>query len=129
MYPIDPGAVLLTSKQPLHIRDKFPWRYCRGMAVKPDNPQVIFVGNGDAAGGSTGAIQRSTDGGETWRPRPLSKSPNSTMWCVATHASDPGLMLASNIYGEVYRSRDGGETWQKLWREFSEIRALLWVAA
>jgi photosystem II stability/assembly factor-like uncharacterized protein len=117
------------SWQPLRIRDQFPWVYCRGMAVKPDNPQVIFVGNGDAAAGSTGAIQRSLDGGKTWSPRPLSEGPNSTMWCVATHPSDPSLMFASSIFGEVYRSRDGGETWQKLPREFSEIRSLMWVPA
>ncbi|MBI3329103.1 MAG: hypothetical protein HYZ81_20665 [Nitrospinae bacterium] len=117
------------SWQPLRVKDKFPWVYCRGMAVKPDDPQVIFVGNGDAAAGSTGALQRSTDGGKTWTPRPLSEGPNSTMWCVATHPADASLMFASSIFGEVYRSRDGGESWQKLPREFSEIRALLWVPA
>jgi hypothetical protein len=51
------------------------------------------------------------------------------MWCFATHPSDPNLMFASSIFGEVYRSRDGGETWQKLPREFSEIRSLMWVPA
>jgi hypothetical protein len=29
----------------------------------------------------------------------------------------------------VYRSRDSGESWQKLRREFSEIRSLMWVPA
>lgn len=121
----DDGA----SWQSLHIRNAFPWAYCRAVAVPLDNPQALLVTNGDAAAGSTGALQYSADGGKTWTPRALSEVPNSTMWCVASHPADPGLLFASSIFGQVYRSGDGGTLWQKLPREFSEIRALLWVPA
>jgi hypothetical protein len=51
-------------------RDKIS--YCRGVALKRDNPDVIFVGNGDFVPGKTGAIQRSKDGGKTWEAAKLS---------------------------------------------------------
>ena len=37
--------------------------YCRGMVIKPDNPSVMFVGNGDTIPGVTGTIRRTRDAG------------------------------------------------------------------
>ena len=111
---------VVTSKQ-------FPLAYCRGVAVKADDPQVIFVANGDAAMGSTGTVQRSRDGGQTWETRPLPVEPNSGIWWFATHPSDPDLVLANSLFGELYRSHDAGDSWEKLKREFSEVRTLVWV--
>ena len=101
--------------------------YCRWIAVKPGNPQVVFAANGDAANGNTGTIRRSTDGGNSWEIRPLPVEPNSPLWNFATHPADPDLILASTIYGELYRSADGGDSWEKLKKEFSEVRALAWL--
>ena len=56
--------------QSLAVTASFPMPYCRWIAVKPDNPQVLFAANGDAAIGNTGTIQRSTDGGRSWETRP-----------------------------------------------------------
>ena len=113
----------------------FPMRYCRGIVVKPDDPQVMFAANGEilftANGapviGNTGTIQRSTDGGRSWETRPLPVEPNSPLWNFATHAADPDLILANSVYGELYRSPDGGDSWEKLKKEFTEVRALAWV--
>ena len=66
----------------------------------PDNPDVIFVGNGDAIPGITGAIRRTRDGGKT-------------------------VIAAGSLYGYVYLSEDGGDTWQKLRKEFGEIRSVM----
>jgi photosystem II stability/assembly factor-like uncharacterized protein len=101
--------------------------YCRGMALKADNPDVIFVGNGDFVPGRTGAIQRSKDGGKSWEAVPLPKEPNSTIYWFATHPSDPDFIAANSLNGYVYTSRDGGESWKKVDREFGEVRALAWV--
>ena len=49
--------------QSLAESSSFAMPYCRWIAVKPDNPQVMFAANGDAAIGNTGTIQRSEDGG------------------------------------------------------------------
>lgn len=101
--------------------------YCRGVAVKPDNPDVIFVGNGDFIPGKTGAIQRSTDGGMTWQPVSLPVTPNSTIYWIAVHRADPNFIVANSLNGYIYISRDGGDSWQKVAREFGEVRAVAWV--
>jgi photosystem II stability/assembly factor-like uncharacterized protein len=111
----------------LGVRDQFDLRYCRGLAQKADDPETLLVATGDAAVGSTGAIQRSRDGGRSWEKRPLPVEPNSPIWAFATHAADPDLIVACSHYGEVYVTRDAGDSWRKLRREFTEIRALCWV--
>ena len=115
------------SWQSVVTTDRFPLPYSRGIAVKPDDPNVIFAAIGDTAIGSTGGIQRSTDGGETWETRPLPVEPNSNIWSLATHPADPNIVLAASLFGEVYSSGDAGDSWQKLKREFSEIGAMVWV--
>jgi hypothetical protein len=98
--------------------------YCRGVILKADDPDVIFVGNGDTIPGVTGTIQRSTDGGQSWEAIQLPVEPNSVMYWFATHASLPHVIAAASLYGYVYVSSDGGESWQKLRKEFGEIRTL-----
>ena len=107
--------------------DKFVLPYSRGIAFRPGDPSVLFAAVGDTAIGSTGAIHRSQDGGETWEQRPLPVEPNSNIWNVVTHPADPDFILASSLLGEVYTSADTGDSWQKLKREFSEIGAMVWV--
>ena len=113
--------------QSLAVTSSFPMPYCRWVAVKADDSQVLFAANGDAAIGNTGAIQRSTDGGRSWETQSLPVEPNSPLWNFATHSADPNLILANSIYGEIYRSADGGDHWEKLKKEFTEVRALAWT--
>ena len=115
------------SWQSVVTTERFPLRYSRGIAIKPDDPNVLFAALGDTAIGSTGAIQRSTDGGATWETRPLPVEPNSNIWSLATHPADPQRVLAASLFGEIYSSRDAGDSWQKLKREFSEVGALAWT--
>jgi photosystem II stability/assembly factor-like uncharacterized protein len=115
------------SWQSVVTTDRFSLRYSRGIAIKPDDPAVILAATGDTAIGSIGAIQRSTDSGKTWETRPLPVEPNSNIWSLATHPSDPNLVLAASLLGEIYSSSDAGDSWQKLKREFSEVGALAWV--
>jgi len=101
--------------------------YCRGVTLGADNPDLIFVGNGDFIPGKRGAIQRSTDGGKSWNPCRLPVEPNSVIYWVATNPADPKVVVAASLHGYVYASTDGGESWQKNRREFGEIRAIAWV--
>ena len=66
--------------QSLAVTSSFPMPYCRWVAVKADDPQVLFAANGDAAIGNTGTIQRSADGGKSWETPPLPVEPNSPLW-------------------------------------------------
>lgn len=107
--------------------DRFVLPYSRGIAVKPDDPNVIFAGVGDTAIGGAGAIQRSTDAGQTWEQRPLPVEPNSNIWQFATHPADPDFVVASSLMGELYSSDDAGDSWVKVNREFTEVGAVVWV--
>jgi photosystem II stability/assembly factor-like uncharacterized protein len=109
------------------VAGQFRLPYCRSLTARADDPNVLFVATGDGAVGTTGAIQRSTDGGKSWKAMPLPVAPNSPIWAFATHAADPGLIIACSHYGEVYASSDGGDAWCKLPREFTETRTVAWV--
>jgi photosystem II stability/assembly factor-like uncharacterized protein len=101
--------------------------YCRGVTLGADNPDVIFVGNGDFIPGKRGAIHRSTDGGKTWESLPLPVEPNSVVYWIATNRADPKVVAAVSLHGYLYLSTDGGNSWEKNRREFGEIRAVAWV--
>jgi photosystem II stability/assembly factor-like uncharacterized protein len=113
--------------QPLGVRRHFSLPYCRAIALKADDPTVLFVANGDGAAGETGAVQRSQDRGQTWETLRLPVVPNTPIWTFAMHTADPDLMLTCSHYGQVFISEDAGDSWRKVRREFSEIRALAWV--
>lgn len=98
--------------------------YCRGMMVKHDDPNTIFVAGGDTSPGETGVIQRSTDGGATWAPCELSYPPNSMFYWLASYPDAPDTIAAATLHGYIYLSEDGGASWRKLDREFGEVRAL-----
>jgi photosystem II stability/assembly factor-like uncharacterized protein len=109
------------------IRDVFPLHYPRGIAVRPDDPRVVFVTVGDTTPGRTGAIMRTTDAGATWQSLPLPGQPNSAMWTLAISREDPDQMFAASRYGYLYHSEDGGDSWARYWRELSEVSAIAWV--
>ena len=108
-------------------RNELPLPYCRPLAVKPDDPNVIYLGLGDQLMGSTGAIQRSRDRGETWETLPLPVEPNSSVFCFATNPANPDRIVAATVYGYVYASEDAGDSWRKLKQECGEIRAIAWM--
>ncbi len=45
--------------------------YCRAVAVKADDPQVIYMGNGDSAFGGQGALHVPATGVAPGRPFPF----------------------------------------------------------
>jgi photosystem II stability/assembly factor-like uncharacterized protein len=114
--------------EPLQVGRMLPWSYCRGMAQKCGQPEVVLMGNGDGPPGTIGVVARSTDGGRTWHETRMPGRSNSTIWNFAVHPADPEMIYASSVSGEVYRSADGGASWQKLARAFGEIRALAWTS-
>lgn len=114
---------------PIGVKVLWPLPYARGIAVKADDPRVLFAGCGQTTTGETGDVLRSSDAGETWQRLPLPVRPNATMWGLATHPADAGRIVAFTLFGEVYVTEDAGESWRKIAREFGEIRAAAWVPA
>ena len=98
--------------------------YCRGMLIKDDDPNTLFVGTGNTIPGDVGALQRSRDGGKTWEYAALPQLPNSTVYWLASHRDVPDVIAAVTIFGYVYLSEDGGETWIKTSKEFGHIRTV-----
>ena len=113
--------------KPIGIREVFPWTYPRGIMVHPRDHTVIFLTVGDTTPGRTGTVMRSKDTGKTWESLTLPVEPNTAMWVLNVQPFDPNVVLAGSRYGYLYRSNDGGDSWVKLWREFSEISAILWI--
>jgi photosystem II stability/assembly factor-like uncharacterized protein len=111
----------------LGIRKKWPLPYARGIAVKADDPGVLFAGCGETTTGEKGHVLRTTNFGETWEVLPLPTQPNATIWGVATHPADGNRIVAFSLFGEVYVSEDAGGSWRKIAREFGEIRTAAWV--
>ncbi len=137
---VGPGSVLVSTPREVFASNDvgeswrslvktqdFPLGYCRWVAVKPDDPSVVLAANGSGAYGSTGGIQRSSDGGQSWQTMALPVEPNSSIWDFAFHPSDPNTIVANTLYGEVYTSSDGGSSWDKIKREFGEVRAVAWL--
>ncbi len=98
--------------------------YCRGMIVKPDNPDVMFVGNGDFIPGVVGCVQRTQDGGKSWAPVNLPVEPNSVVYWLGNNPEIPNVVVAATLFGYVYVSTDAGDNWIKLQKEFGEIRSI-----
>ena len=109
------------------IKAHWPLPYARGIAVKADNPEVLFAGCGETTTGENGYILRTTDAGINWEILTLPVQPNATIWGFATHPANADRILAFSLFGEVYVSEDGGESWRKIEREFGEIRAIAWL--
>src|SRR5262249_40259928 len=113
--------------QPLGIREKWPLPYARGMAVKADNPGVLFAGCGETTTGETGHVLRTTNFGETVESLPLPTPPNATVSGLAPPPADANRIAAFSLFGEVYVTEDAGASWRKIAREFGEIRAAAWA--
>jgi len=109
------------------IKAKWPLPYARGLAVKPDDPRVVFAGCGQTTTGETGHVLRTTDHGKSWTVLSLPARPNATIWGLATHPADPRRIVAWSLFGEVYVSEDAGESWRQIPRAFGEIRAAAWL--
>jgi len=94
------------------------------IAVAPSNPNVIYVGMGEACfRGDTShgdGVYKSTDAGRTWKNIGLAATRHIAR--IRIHPSNPDLVYVA-AFGDgfgpspdrgVYRTNDGGATWTKI---------------
>lgn len=129
--------ILATTNRGLHISDDngehwrytpldSKWQYTRSVVTRADDPSIVYLANGNGPPGNDGRLLRSPDGGDSWETLALPGTLNSTVWCIATDASNPLLLFVCTNLGQLFRSSDGGDTWTRLPHEFGEVRSLLW---
>jgi hypothetical protein len=110
------------------------------VAVAPSDPNVLYVGTGEAALRSDitfgDGVYRSDDAGGTWRHVGLEDSLH--IGRIVVDPKDPDLVLVAALghaYGPnaergVFRSTDGGARWTKvLYREADESTGAIELAA
>jgi len=109
------------------------------LAVSASDPQVIFVGTGEACPRNDviqgDGVYRSTDGGRTWEHRGLAETLQISR--VRISPTDPDLVYVAalgDIFGPsdargIYRSRDGGGSWELVLPGHPQVGAAdLWMA-
>ncbi len=105
------------------VFDDQPVSSVGSIAVAPSDPNVVWVGSGEAnIRGNVGegnGIYRSTDAGATWSRVWTGEGQIGTM---AVHPDNPDIAFAAVLgspFGAgpergVYRTTDGGKSWQKV---------------
>jgi photosystem II stability/assembly factor-like uncharacterized protein len=94
------------------------------MALAPSNPNIIYVGTGEAnifrASLPGIGMFKSVDAGKTWKHIGLENT--STIARVVVHPTDPNIVYVAASGNEwsynpdrgVYQTKDGGKTWKKI---------------
>src|SRR5499427_2639268 len=106
------------------IFDSQPIASIGAIGVAPSNPNVVYVGTGEADMRSQisygNGMYKSTDAGKTWTHMGLDNTRQIARVLVDPQNPDVVFVAAlGHAYGGnpdrgVYRSRDGGATWQKV---------------
>ena len=104
--------------------DKQPVQSIGDMAVDPSNPDVIYVGSGEANVRNSvsfgNGVYKSTDGGRTWRQLGLTDTRHISR--IVINPIDPRKVYVAAIghaFGPseergVFMSEDAGESWKKV---------------
>lgn len=88
-----------------------------GIAIHPNNPDIIYIGTGDGDGYDSFSIGvlKSEDGGETWNTTglyfPLGQ--DIRMNKLVMSPSDPNILFAASSEG-LFKTTNGGITWTEV---------------
>ncbi len=116
------------------IFDSQPVASIGAIAIAPSNPEIIYVGSGEADMRSSisagNGMYRSTDGGKTWAHIGLADS--RQIGRILVDPKDPDKLFVAALghaYGPntergVFRSNDGGKNWQRILFKDENIGAI-----
>ncbi len=105
------------------IFDEQPDSSIGSIAVAPSNPNILYVGAGEAnIRGNViegHGIYKSTDGGKTWKHVWKQRGQIGTMIVHPANADVAFAAVLGHAFGAnpergIYRTTDGGKTWQKV---------------
>jgi len=114
------------------VFDEQPISSIGSIAVAPSDPNVIYVGSGEAnIRGNVGAgngIYKSIDGGKTWTHVWDQEGQIGTMVVHPRNADIAFAAVLGHAFGPnpergVYRTRDGGKTWQQVLKKDADTGA------
>jgi photosystem II stability/assembly factor-like uncharacterized protein len=116
------------------VFDSQPVGSIGAIGVAPSNPNIVYVGTGEADMRSQisygNGMYRSADAGKTWRH--LGLDDTRQIGRVVVDPKNPDIVFVAALghaYGPngdrgVFRSRDGGATWQKVLFENENVGAI-----
>ncbi|MDX1934040.1 MAG: hypothetical protein SFU56_15675, partial [Capsulimonadales bacterium] len=102
------------------LGDSFDFLYASRVAIDPNDPNTVYVGQGDFDGfqgiGYGGGIMKSTDGGITWTKLGGAELATMSVSGIVIDPENPQIITVSagrnpNGVGYLYRSTNGGSTW------------------
>ncbi|MBR9974954.1 MAG: T9SS type A sorting domain-containing protein [Bacteroidetes bacterium] len=107
------GTSLSFEAQP--ISDDLPTLAMGSIDLDPNNPDIIYVGTGEANGSADSypgvGVIRSTDAGATWEV--LGGSAMKHIGSIRVHKTNGNIIIAASRQG-LYRSMDSGQTWVRV---------------
>jgi len=106
------------------VFDDMPTASIGDLAIDPKNPDVVWVGTGEAnifrSSNAGCGVFKTTDGGKTWKNMGLEKT--HTIPRIRIHPDNPDIVYVaatghewtSNPERGLYKTTDGGKTWEKV---------------
>ena len=103
------------------VFDEYPTASIGDIAIHPTNPDIVYVGTGEANNRQTSSfgdgIYKTTDGGRTFRHVGLKETQTIARIVIdprhpeTVYVAVPGHLFGPNKERGIYKTNDGGRTW------------------